>query len=57
MKGGGRRKVDNILKLWYAPLIATDLGKYFETHGMQVGVGMLSSFEDLENQVFLFVPD
>lgn len=28
MKGGGRRKVD-ILKLWYAPLIATDLGKYF----------------------------
>lgn len=29
MKGGGRRKVDNILKLWYAPLIATDLGKYF----------------------------
>lgn len=30
MKGGGRRQVDNeIFKLWYTPLIATDLGKYF----------------------------
>lgn len=45
MKGGGRRKVD-ILKLWYTPLIATDLGKYFLPQRLKpmVGVGMLSSF-------------
>lgn len=45
MKGGGRRKV-GILKLWYTPLIATHLGKYFLPQRLKpmVGVGMLSSF-------------
>lgn len=45
MKGGGRRNV-GILKLWYTPLTATDLGKCLLPQRLKpmVGAGMLSSF-------------
>lgn len=43
---GWWEKESGYFKMWYTPLIATDLEKYFLSQRLKpmVGVGMLSSF-------------